>query len=180
MIAPLVASHGVEYLFATVILIGLIQLALGLLKTGKFTSIIPHSVVLGFLNGLAIVIFLAQFEQFKVSTTIIVEGVETITKTRLPLFDIFIMGAFVAMTMAIIYRFPKLTKAIPSSLVGIGTVTIISMLLAYFGIYDLQTVQDFANGPLVGALPGFHIPQVPWAWETLQIIWPYAVVAALV
>lgn len=180
VIAPLVASHGVEYLFAAVLLIGLFQLLLGVCKTGKYTSIIPHSVVLGFLNGLAIVIFLAQFEQFKVASTVMIDGVESIVKVWLPFADLFIMGGFVLLTMAIIYRFPKFTKAVPSSLVGIGSITIVSFLLAYFDIYHLQTVQDFAGMPLMGALPGFHLPQVPWTLETLRIIFPYAFVAALV
>lgn len=180
VIAPLVASYGLEYLFATVLLIGFIQCLLGFFKTWKYTSIIPYSVVLGFLNGLAIVIFLAQFDQFMVNQTVFINGVETIVRTWLPLMDLVIMGGFVLLTMAIIHRFPKLTKAIPSSLVGIGFVTIISVLLNYFGIYHLQTVQDFAGMPLVGALPGFHIPQVPWTRETLKIILPYAIVAALV
>ena len=159
VLAPLIAQHGLEYLFATVVLIGIIQILIGVTKLGKFTSIIPHSVVLGFLNGLAIVIFLAQWSQFKVDETIIVNGVEIIQKVWLPMMDMMIMLGFVGVTMAIIHYFPRITKAVPSSLVGIATVTVISVLLAKFDIYDLITVEDFAGMKLEGTFPGFHLPQ---------------------
>lgn len=180
VLAPLIAEHGLEYLFATVVLMGIIQIILGVTKLGKFTSLIPHSVVLGFLNGLAIVIFLAQWSQFQVDTTVIVDGVETIVKTWLPMIDMGIMLGFVMVTMAIIHYFPKLTKAVPSSLVGIGFVTVVSILMAKYGIYELITVEDFAKGKLVGALPGFHIPNLAINMEMFKIIFPYAFVASLV
>lgn len=200
VLAPLIALHGLEYLFATVILIGGIQILIGVTKLGKFTSLIPHSVVLGFLNGLAIVIFLAQWSQFKVDTTVLIDGVETVVQTWMPIWDMAIMLGFVGVTMAIIYWFPRLTTAVPSSLVGIATVTVLSVLLAQYDIYYLTTVEDFAKGPVEGALPWFHLPQLPlgimdfvttqtWAaftfmltqiWAMLQIIFPFAFVAALV
>ncbi len=168
VLAPLIAQYGLDYLFVTVILIGIIQVAMGLFKLGKFTSIIPHPVVLGFLNGLAIVIFIAQFEQFKV------DG-QWLTSTNL-----LIMLGFVGLTMLIIHFFPKLTKAIPSSLVAIGTITFISILMAKFDLYQLQTVQDFAGIELKGSLPSFYIPQLQISWEVLEIIFPYALIASLV
>jgi sulfate permease, SulP family len=168
VLAPLIAQYGLEYLFVTVILIGLIQLVMGLLKLGKYTSIIPRPVVLGFLNGLAIVIFLAQWGQFKVDG----EWLAGI--------DMLIMLGFVGLTMLIIHFFPKLTKAVPSSLVAIGTVTGLSILMSKFGIYDLITVQDFAGIELKGGLPSFYIPQVELSWELLQITFPYALIASLV
>ena len=178
--APLIAKHGLEYLFATVVLMGIIQILIGVFKLGKYTSIIPRSVVLGFLNGLAIVIFLAQWAQFKVDETVIINGVATVQKVWLPMFDMGIMLGFVFLTMLIIHYFPRITKAVPSSLVGIVTVTIISVLLSKYGIYDLITVQDFAGMELAGELPGFYIPQVAITWDMLSIIFPYAFIGALV
>lgn len=178
--APLIAAHGLEYLFATVVLMGIIQILIGVTKLGKFTSIIPHSVVLGFLNGLAIVIFLAQWSQFQIDQTVIIDGVETITKVWLPAMDMAIMLGFVGLTMAIIHFFPRITKAVPSSLVGIATVTAISVVLAKYDIYELRTVEDFAKTKLVGELPLFHIPNVSVSLEMLKIIFPYAFIGALV
>jgi len=178
--APLIAAHGLEYLFATVVLMGIIQILIGVTKLGKFTSIIPHSVVLGFLNGLAIVIFLAQWSQFQMDQTVIINGAETVIKTWLPAFDMAIMLGFVGLTMAIIYFFPRITKAVPSSLVGIATVTIIAILLDEHDIYHLRTVEDFAQTKLVGVLPPFHIPNVNVSLEMLRVIFPYAFIGALV
>jgi len=180
VLAPLVAEYGLEYLFATVVLMGIIQVVLGITKLGKFTSIIPHSVVLGFLNGLAIVIFLAQWHQFQVDTTVVVNGIETIVTAWLPMIDMGIMLGFVFLTMAIIYYFPKFTKAVPSSLVAIGVVTVVSIFLVKFDIYHLITVEHFAKGKLVGALPGFHIPSLTVSLEMLRVIFPYAFIASLV
>lgn len=180
VLAPLIAEYGLEYLFATVVLIGIIQILIGVTKLGKFTSIIPHSVVLGFLNGLAIVIFLAQWSQFKVDQTVIIDGVETIQKAWLPFMDMVIMLGFVGLTMAIIQYFPRITKAVPSSLVGIATVTGISILMAHYDVYHLITVENFAGMKLEGAFPQFYIPQVHIDFEMLNIIFPYAFTAALV
>ena len=159
----LVAKQGVEYLFTAVILMGIIQVLFGLLKLGKFARIIPHPVMLGFVNGLAIVIFKAQFSSFK--------GVEGI--------NLVVMLVLIALTMAIIHFLPKLTKAVPSSLVAIIAVTGISILLNSKG-FQLDTVKDLAGGTLAGGFPKFHIPQVNFSIETLQIVFPYALTAALV
>lgn len=166
--ASLIATYGLEYLFATVILMGIIQILLGVFKLGKYTQIIPYSVTLGFLNGLSIVMFLAQFSQFKINGN------------WLPTKDLLIMIIFVLVTMAIIYFTSKVTSAIPSSLVAIVSVTIISSLMSHYDIYSLRTVQDFAGMELKGDLPKFYIPHVSLSLETFKIIFPYAVIGGLV
>ena len=113
VIVELVISHGVEYLFAAVLLMGFIQIIAGLLKLGKFIRLVPHPVMIGFVNGLAVVIFLSQFEQFKV-------GHEWMKGTEL-----FIMIGLILLTMAIIKFFPKITKAVPATLVSIIVITVI-------------------------------------------------------
>ncbi len=178
--ASLVANHGLEYLFATVVLMGGIQILLGVLKLGKYTRILPYSVMLGFLNGLSIVIFRAQFSQFKVDSVVWVNGVETVTQVWLPAADLSWMLACVLITMAIIHLFPKWTRAVPASLVAILTMTAISAGLSHSGLHTLRTVQDFAGMELKGGFPAFHIPQVAFSLEAIQIILPYAVIAALV
>ncbi len=177
--ASLIAEHGMDYLFATVILMGIIQISVGLFKLGKYARIIPHPVMLGFLNGLSIVIFISQWALFKVDEVVMVGGVETIQQVWLPSMDLVIMFLFVAFTMAIIHFAPRITTTIPSSLIAIVVMTIIAVLLDNSG-YHLQTVQDFAGMELKGGLPSFYIPQVNLNLETLQIIFPYAVIAALV
>ena len=166
--ASLVSTYGLEYLFATVVLMGIIQILMGIFKLGKYTQIIPYSVTLGFLNGLSIVMFLAQFSQFKIDGH------------WLPTRDLAIMLFFVFLTMTIIYLTSKVTSVIPSSLVGIVVVTIISSLMSHYDIYSLRTVQDFAGMELKGDLPKFYIPHVPLSLETFKIIFPYALIGGLV
>ena len=167
VMVALVAQHGVQYLFAAVILAGLLQGLAGLLKLGRFIRIVPHPVMLGFVNGLAIVIFLAQLNQFKVPG---VDGALTwLTGTSMAT-----MCALVALTMAIVYFLPKLTKAVPSSLVAIVGV---SALAIFFGL-DARTVGDVAS--VSGGWPSFAIPSVPFTMETFQIILPYSVILAAV
>ncbi|MGB0934569.1 MAG: SulP family inorganic anion transporter [Alphaproteobacteria bacterium] len=165
VMASLVINHGVEYLFATVVLMGIIQIGVGLMNLGRFIKLIPHPVMLGFVNGLAIVIFLAQLGQFKTvsgnSEYAWMQGTE-----------LYIMLALVAVTMAIIHFLPKITKAIPSALAAILLIFGITQLL---GI-DTKSVGDMAS--IAGGLPSFHIPVVPVNWETIQIILPYAVTLA--
>ena len=167
VVVALVARHGVEYLFAAVVLMGLIQMTIGFLKLGKFIRLVPHAVMFGFVNGLAIVIFMSQIEQFKITGDNGISGWMTGT-------PLYLMLGFVIMTMLIIYFLPKLTKAVPSSLVAIVTVSLIIIL---FGI-DTKTVGDIAS--IGGGLPTFHIPQVPLNLETLTIIFPYSLIMALV
>lgn len=163
----LVSRHGVEYLFATVALMGIIQILVGIFKFGKFSRMIPHPVMLGFLNGLAIVIFKAQLAQFKVDGEWM-QGLQMVA-----------MVGLVLLTMAIVHYLPKLTKAIPSSLVAIAVTTGLASVLNKLGIH-MPNVKEFAQGGIAGGLPSFHIPVVPINLETIEIIFPYALTAALV
>ncbi len=166
VMVSLVATHGVQYLFATIVLTGAFQIIVGLFKLGKFVRMLPQSVMLGFVNGLAIVIFLSQLHQFKVN----VNGVSHwVVGTPLT-----IMLALVLLTMAIVYFLPKFTRMIPAALAAIGTVT----LITYFFHLDTRTVSDLAN--TAGGLPHFHIPMVPIDWETIKIILPYALILAVI
>ncbi len=167
VMVALVADHGVEYLFATVVLMGILQVLAGVFKLGKFIRMVPHPVMLGFVNGLAIVIFLAQLTQFKTEDAsgamVWLQGMELYTLLGL-----------VALTMAIIHFLPKLTTAIPSSLVAIVAV---SLLVIFAGV-ETRTVGDVAS--IAGGFPSFHIPTVPFNLETLKIIFPYSLVLAAI
>ena len=167
VMVSLVVEHGVEYLFAAVILMGVIQILVGILKFGKFIRIVPHPVMLGFVNGLAIVIFLAQLSQFKVPSAD--GGMVWLEGEKLA-----VMLGLVFLTMAIIYFLPKLTKAVPSSLAAI----IIVFGVSYFLGLDTRSVGDLAS--IAGGLPVFEIPQVPFNLETLQIILPYSLILAAI
>lgn len=165
VIVSLAATHGVEYVFAAVVLAGLIQMAVGFLKLGKFIRLVPHPVMFGFVNGLAIVIFMAQLVQFKTEDT---NGVlQWMTGSEL-----YIMLGLVFLTMLIIWGLPKLTKVFPSSLAAI---LVVSAITLSFGI-DTKTVGDIA--PIKGSFPPFHIADVPFTFETLSIIFPYALIVA--
>jgi SulP family sulfate permease len=167
VIVSLVAKHGVEYLFAAVVLMGVIQIAIGLLRLGKFIRLVPHPVMFGFVNGLAIVIFMSQLDQFKVV------GADNASSwlSGMPLWT---MLGFVLATMAVIHFLPKLTKAVPASLAAIVGV---SAIIIYFEI-PTRTVGDIAS--IAGGLPQFHLPSVPLNLETLTIIFPYSLIMALV
>jgi SulP family sulfate permease len=167
VIVSLVVQHGVEYLFAAVLLMGLLQVGIGLLRLGKFIRLVPQPVVYGFVNGLALIIFMAQLEQFKVRDA--AGTMHWLTGAPLGL-----MAGLVALTMAIVYGLPKLTKAVPASLVAIVAVS----ALVIFGGLKTKSVGDIAS--IAGGLPGFHIPQVPLAWNTLVVVFPYAIIMALV
>ncbi|MBM7036576.1 SulP family inorganic anion transporter [Vibrio ulleungensis] len=176
VMVSLVADHGVQYLFAAIMLAGAIQISAGLLKLGKFIRIVPHPVMIGFVNGLAIVIFLAQLGQFKAPD---VNGV----LTWLPTPELILMLGLVAVTMGIIHFLPKLTTAVPSSLVAIVFVTLVVQILGL----ETQTVVDFlramsgdASATLAGTLPSFSVPAVPFNLETLKIILPYAIILAAI
>jgi len=167
VMVALVVQHGVEYLFATVVLMGVLQIAFGLLKLGKFIRMVPFPVMLGFVNGLAVVIFLAQLGHFKTPGP---DGT-LVWMSGMPLYT---MLSLIALTLAIIYLLPRLTKAIPSTLAGIVAV---SLLVIFAGI-DTKTVGDMAS--IEGGLPQFHLPQVPLSWETLRIIFPYSLILAAI
>jgi SulP family sulfate permease len=162
VIVSLAQSHGIEYIFATVILAGLFQVAAGLLRLGKLMRLVPHPAIFGFVNGLAIIIFMSQLDQFKSPET----G-EWLSGSSLYLF-----GGLVLLTMLIIWGLPKLTKVVPASLVAILSVF---GIVAAFGI-DTKTVGDLAS--ISGGFPPFHIPQVPLSFEMLTVITPYALIVA--
>jgi SulP family sulfate permease len=167
VMVALVVTHGVEYLFATVVLMGVLQILFGLFKLGKFIRMVPFPVMVGFVNGLAIVIFLAQLGHLK---TLDADG-KLSWMTGMQLYT---MLGLIALTMAIIYLLPRLTKAVPSTLAGI---VIVSLLAIYTGI-DTKTVGDMAS--IEGSLPPFHIPAVPFTWETLKIVFPYSLILAAI
>jgi len=167
VVVALVSTHGIEYLFGAVILMGLIQVSAGVLKLGKFIRLVPHPVMLGFVNGLAIIIFLAQLGQFKVKT-------ETGESVWMQGQTLWTMVGLVCLTMAIIHYLPKLTKAVPSSLAAIAVVSLSVNLLHL----ETPKVGDIAS--VAGGFPTFHIPQIPWNFESLQIILPFAVIMAAV
>ncbi|MBU3021060.1 SulP family inorganic anion transporter [Aestuariibacter sp. A3R04] len=179
VMVALVAEHGVQYLFAAVLLAGLLQIMCGVFRLGKFIRLVPYPVMLGFVNGLAIVIFLAQLGQFKVIG-------EAGNLTWMEGSMLYIMLGLVALTMAIIYLLPKLTKAVPASLVAIVTIT----ALVHGLDLEARTVIDFvrdllpedqkASATLAGELPTFAIPMVPFTLDTLMIILPTSVILCLV
>jgi len=175
VMVALVAQHGVEYLFATVVLMGLFQLIAGAFRLGKFIRLVPHPVMLGFVNGLAIVIFLAQLSQFQIPGGEHASGhsfgVSGEWMTGMPLA---LMLGLVALTMAIIWGMPKLTKAIPAPLAGIA---IVAAIVIGFGL-DVPRVGDLAS--IKGGLPTLHLPTVPLNFATLEIIAPYALILAAI
>ena len=166
VLIALMNSHGLEYVFGAVAFAGVIQIIVGLLKLGKFIRLVPQPVMYGFVNGLAVIIFLSQFEQFK---TKINGQAEWLSGS-----PFLIMAGLVALTIGIIVLFPKITKAIPASLVAIIVVFAVVFL---FNI-DTKQVMDIAS--ISGSLPPFHIPEIPFTLETLQIILPYGLIMAAV
>jgi SulP family sulfate permease len=162
VIVALVVQHGVQYLLATVLLGGLIMMAFGLLRLGKLVRMVPHPVMLGFVNGLAIVIALAQLEHFK-------NGETWLSGSAL-----YLMSGLVALTMAIVYLLPRLTRSVPPALVAILGVGLAVDLLGL----PTRTLGDMAH--IAGGLPAFALPDIPWNLQTLQIVAPYAVIMAMV
>ncbi|MFC2949762.1 SulP family inorganic anion transporter [Virgibacillus sediminis] len=154
LMVDLIADHGLQYLLAATILTGIIQILFGIFKLAKAMKFVPRSVMVGFVNALAIMIFMSQLQHFVGET--------------------WVMYALVALTLAIIYLFPKVTKAVPSTLVAIVVVTAI----AIFGNLGVGTVGDM--GSLTQQLPVFLIPSIPFTWETLMIIFPYSLSLAIV
>lgn len=163
VIVALAISHGVEYVFATVVLAGIIQVLAGVLKLGKLMRLVPHPVIFGFVNGLAVIIFMAQLDQFKDPSGSWLTGS-----------PLYVLLGLVLLTMVIIWGLPKITKVIPASLVAI--LTVFGLVVA-FGI-NTHTVGDIAS--IQGGFPPFHLPNVPITFETLSIIFPYAAIMAAV
>jgi SulP family sulfate permease len=168
VMVALVAAHGVEYLFATVVLMGVIQILAGIFRLGKFIRLVPYPVMLGFVNGLAIVIFLAQLTQFQVPGG--AEGV----KVWMVGWPLATMLGLAALTMAIIWVMPKFTSVVPAPLAGIA---VVAGIVIYFGI-DVPRVGDLAS--IKGGLPQFHIPMVPLNLESLKIVFPFALILAAI
>ncbi|WP_028630173.1 SulP family inorganic anion transporter [Metapseudomonas resinovorans] len=162
VIVALVVEHGVQYLLATVLLGGVIMIAFGVLRLGKLVRMVPYPVMLGFVNGLAIIIALAQLEHFKTG------------EDWLGGIPLYLMLGLVALTMAIVYLLPRLTRAVPPALVAILSVGLLVYLLGL----PTRTLGDMAH--IAGGLPTLALPQVPWDLETLKVIAPYAVLMALV
>lgn len=160
----LMQSHGVEYVFAAVALAGGLQILVGVFRLGRFIRLVPQPVMYGFVNGLAVIIFMAQIQQFKVTTA---TGTGWLSGTAL-----WTMLGLVLLTILIVIFFPKITKAVPASLVAI---IVVFLVVLGFGI-DTKTVKDIAS--VSGGFPPFHIPAVPFNLNTLQIIFPYSLVMA--
>ncbi|WP_376745646.1 SulP family inorganic anion transporter [Paenibacillus sedimenti] len=154
LMGPLVASYGIEYLYAASILTGILQWVMGALKFGRFITFVPHSVIVGFVNALALIIFMAQLPSFAGES--------------------WIMYVLVAATLLIIYGLPRLTKAVPSALVAIIVVTIVTVTLHI----DVRTVGDM--GTIKQALPLFHVPQIHLSWSMLMSILPFSLALAVV
>ncbi|MFD0676831.1 MULTISPECIES: SulP family inorganic anion transporter [unclassified Paenibacillus] len=154
LMGPIIAKYGLDYLFAATVLTGLLQWILGIFKVGRFITFVPHSVIIGFVNALAIIVFMAQLPNF--------------------IGESWPMYLMVAGTLAIIYLLPLITKAIPSALTAIIVITVIAIATGS----DVRTVGDM--GEIKQALPFFHIPQIAWTWETLFILLPYCLALAVV
>lgn len=163
----LIKSHGLEYAFAAVALAGVIQLVIGICKWAKYIRLVPESVMYGFVNGLAVIIFSAQIQQF---FTVGADGQKVLLQGSAML----TMSALVALTVAITFLFPKITKKFPASLAAIIVVFAVVLLL---GI-KTRTVGDIS--PVSGSLPPFHIPAIPWTWDTFVLVLPYAAIVAVV
>lgn len=166
VLIALMKSHGLEYVFGAIALAGVFQILIGLFKLGKFIRLVPQPVMFGFVNGLAIVIFMSQLEQFK---TIINGQSEWITGT-----PFLIMAGLVALTIAIVIVLPKFTKAIPATLVAI------LIVFAVVIIFNIETKQVEDIAAIKGTLPPFHLPNFPLNLETFQIILPYGLIMAAV
>ncbi|MDI1235732.1 MAG: SulP family inorganic anion transporter [bacterium] len=161
VLVTLVKSHGIEYIFGTVILAGIIQMIAGFLRLGKLIRLVPHPVIFGFVNGLAIIIFMSQLEQFKDASGHWMTGQ-----------SLYILLGLVLLTMLIIWGLPKITKIIPASL---ASILVIFGLVFFLGI-DTKTVGDIAS--IKGGFPPFHLPTIPFNLDALLIIFPYAAIVA--
>lgn len=166
VLIALMKSHGLEYVFGAIALAGFVQIVVGLFKLGKFIRLVPQPVMYGFVNGLAIIIFMSQLEQFKGQTT---ESSSWLLGSPL-----FVMIGLVALTIAIILLFPKITQKIPASLVAIITVFLVVLF------FDIETKQVVDIASVQGNLPPFHLPEIPLTLETFKVILPYGFIMAAV
>ncbi|RDY59648.1 SulP family inorganic anion transporter [Flagellimonas nanhaiensis] len=161
VIVSLAKDYGVEYVFATVVLAGIIQIAAGFLRLGKLMRLVPHPVIFGFVNGLAIIIFMSQLDQFKTSEGAWLSGT-----------TLYVFLGLVFLTMLVIWGLPKLSKIVPASLAAI----LLVFGIVFFLDIDTRTIGDIAS--IEGTFPPFHIPDLPFTMETLTIIFPYAAIVA--
>ena len=161
VIVSLAQQYGVEYVFATVILAGIMQMLAGVLRLGKLMRLVPHPVIFGFVNGLAVIIFMSQMSQF-----------QTVDGEWLSGSTLYIFLGLVLLTMVVIWGLPKLTKVIPASLAAI---LLVFGIVFFLGL-ETRTIGDIAS--IQGTFPPFHIPDLPFTWETLQIIFPFAAIMA--
>ena len=164
VLIALMKSHGIEYVFAAVAFAGIVQILVGLFKLGKFVRLVPQPVMFGFVNGLAVIIFMSQLEQFK---TIVGGNITWLSGPAL-----YTMLGLVVLTVLIVIILPKFTKAVPSSLVAIIVVFIVVLV---FNI-DTKLVKNIAS--VSGGFPPFHIPKIPFDLDTLKIIFPYGLIMA--
>ncbi len=164
VLIALMKSNGLEYVFAAVSLAGIIQILIGLFKLGKFIRLVPQPVMFGFVNGLAVIIFMSQVSQFKMQGT----------ETWLSGSALYIMGGLVALTITLVVFLPKITKSIPASLMAI----IVVFAVVYGFNIQTRTVSDIAS--VAGGFPPFHIPQIALDFETIKIIFPYSLIMASV
>ncbi len=162
VLIALMQSHGIEYVFGAVALAGVLQILVGVFKLGKFIRLVPQPVMYGFVNGLAVIIFISQLKQLKT-------GGAWLTGSALS-----IMLGLIALTIAVVMLFPKITKAVPASLAAI---IVVFFVVTGFGI-DTKTVEDIAS--VQGGFPPFHIPEIPFTFEALKIIFPYSLIMAAV
>jgi SulP family sulfate permease len=167
VMVALVVQHGAQYLFAAVVVMGVLQLLFAAARLGKFIRMVPYPVMLGFVNGLALVIFIAQFGHFKEAGP---DGVPHWMSGA----QLGTMLALVALTMALIYLTPRVTRALPATLVGILAVSVLA------GAFGIETKTVGALGSIAGGLPAFSVPDVPFNLETLRIVFPYALILAAV
>ena len=161
VIVSLARDYGVEYVFAAVVLAGILQVAAGFLRLGKLMRLVPHPVIFGFVNGLAIIIFMSQLDQFK-----------TVDGSWLSGTTLYIFLGLVLLTMVVIWGLPRLSKVVPASLVAI----LLVFGIVFFLDVDTRTIGDIAS--IQGSFPPFHIPDLPFTFETLKIIFPYAGIVA--
>ncbi len=170
VMVALVSQFGVKYLFATVILTGILQIIIGLLHLGKLIRMMPKSVMVGFVNGLAIVIFLAQLHQFKVTSA---HGGSHWLQGH----ALYVMIGLVLLAMLITHYLPKFTKAVPAALTAI---VVVSLIVLLGGVHTRVVSDMMAGSHLSPGLPSFALPGTPLNWHTLYVIVPYAVILSVI
>lgn len=164
VLIPLMLSHGIEYVFGAVVFAGIIQILIGIFKLGKLIRLVPQPVMYGFVNGLAIVIFMSQISQFKILGS----------NSWLSGSALYTMIGLVLLTILVVVVFPRVSKKVPASLVAIA---VTFALVIIFGI-QTRTVSDIAN--IAGGFPPFHIPKITLSFDVLKVIFPYALIMSTV